>query len=37
MGFCVMESFMDKIKVSSAEGRGTTVTMFKQITGEKIF
>ena len=36
MGFCVMESFMDKIKVSSKEGKGTTVTMYKQITGEKI-
>lgn len=34
MGFCVMESFMDKIKVSSREGRGTTVTMFKRLTGE---
>ena len=36
MGFCVMESFMDSIKVTSAEGRGTSVTMFKQITGETL-
>jgi stage II sporulation protein AB (anti-sigma F factor) len=35
MGFCVMESFMDKIHVSSKEGKGTTVTMYKRITGER--
>lgn len=35
MGFSVMESFMDKIHVSSKECRGTTVTMYKKITGER--
>lgn len=34
MGFCVMESFMDKIRVVSKEGIGTTVTMYKAINGE---
>ena len=33
MGFTVMESFMDKLRVSSAIGRGTTVTMYKKIRG----
>ncbi len=33
MGFCVMESFMDKIKVRSKPGRGTVVTMYKRIAG----
>ena len=32
LGFAVMESFMDKIKVSSAINRGTTVTMEKKIS-----
>lgn len=32
LGFAVMESFMDKVKVSSAIGRGTTVTMEKKIS-----
>ena len=36
MGFCVMESFMDGVKVRSKEGVGTTVTMWKDITGEKL-
>ncbi len=36
MGFCVMESFMDKVKVRSREGVGTVVSMWKDITGEKI-
>jgi len=31
MGFTIMESFMDSLKVSSAPGRGTTVTMKKRI------
>ena len=31
MGFTVMESFMDKIKVDSQLGEGTTVTMIKKI------
>ena len=32
LGFAVMESFMDKIKVTSALGKGTTVTMLKKIS-----
>jgi len=31
LGFAVMESFTDKLKVKSAPGRGTTVTMMKRI------
>ena len=31
MGFTIMESFMDSLKVRSAPGRGTTVTMRRQI------
>ena len=31
MGFTVMESFMDKIKVDSKPGKGTTVTMIKKL------
>jgi len=31
MGFTIMESFMDQLKVRSAPGRGTTVTMRKRI------
>ena len=31
MGFTIMESFMDTLKISSARGRGTTVTMRKKI------
>lgn len=31
LGFAVMESFMDKITVRSAEGKGTTVTMKRKI------
>jgi len=31
MGFTIMESFMDKIKVRSAEGKGTSVTMTRRI------
>lgn len=33
LGFSVMESFMDKLSVRSTEGRGTTVTLYKQISG----
>lgn len=29
MGFTVMESFMDSVKVSSTPGEGTTVTLYK--------
>ncbi len=32
LGFAVMESFMDSIKVTSAVGKGTTVTMVKKIS-----
>ena len=31
LGFAVMQSFMDKIKVASKEGRGTTVILTKKI------
>lgn len=31
MGFSIMESFMDKVRVVSTEGKGTTVTMTKQL------
>lgn len=31
LGFAVMESFMDKLSVRSIAGRGTTVTMRKQL------
>lgn len=33
LGFTVMESFMDKVKVRSVLGRGTTVTLEKRIGG----
>lgn len=32
LGFAVMESFMDKIKVKSVFGKGTTVTLVKKIS-----
>lgn len=32
LGFTVMESFMDKVRVKSAPGRGTTVVMEKRIS-----
>jgi len=32
MGFTIMESFMDKLRVRSVPGRGTTVTMRKNIS-----
>ncbi len=31
MGFTIMESFTDKLKVRSAVGKGTTVTMVRRI------
>ena len=31
MGFTIMQSFMDKLRVRSAPGKGTTVTMSKRI------
>ena len=32
MGFAIMESFMDKMTVSSKVGRGTTVTLYKKLS-----
>ncbi|MBQ6847361.1 MAG: anti-sigma F factor [Clostridia bacterium] len=32
LGFAVMESFMDSVKVSSVVGKGTTITMTKKIS-----
>lgn len=34
LGFTVMESFMDKVKVRSSEGKGTSVTLEKTINGK---
>ena len=31
MGFTIMESFMDSLRVRSTQGRGTTVTMRRKI------
>ena len=31
LGFAVMESFTDKLRVRSAVGKGTTVTMEKRV------
>lgn len=36
MGFTVMESFMDKLTVRSALGKGTTVTMSKRLNNVHI-
>lgn len=36
LGFAVMESFMDKVRVSSKPDMGTTVTMEKKIWGKRI-
>jgi len=35
LGFAVMESFMDKLRVRSNLGRGTTVTLEKMIKGRR--
>ena len=35
MGFTIMESFMDKLTVSSKPGKGTVVRMVKKITVKK--
>ena len=32
LGFTVMQSFMDSVKVRSADGKGTTVTLEKQLS-----
>ena len=34
MGFSIMECFMDSLRVRSAPGKGTTVTMRKRISGK---
>lgn len=34
LGFAVMESFMDKLRVRSVPGRGTTIYMEKRIRGK---
>ena len=34
LGFTVMESFMDKVRVKSAPGRGTAVTLEKKLGGK---
>ena len=36
LGFAVMESFTDKVRVRSAPGRGPTVTLEKKINGKDI-
>lgn len=35
MGFTIMESFTDKLRVRSSEGKGTMVTLVKMIHGRK--
>ena len=37
LGFAVMESFMDKVKVTSKLNKGTTVTMLKNINCRIMF
>lgn len=34
LGFTVMESFCDKVRVKSEKGKGTTVTLTKKISGK---
>jgi stage II sporulation protein AB (anti-sigma F factor) len=34
MGFTIMESFTDSLRVRSRVGKGTTVVMKKKITGK---
>ena len=34
MGFTIMESFSDRLRVRSVPGKGTTVTLIKKITGK---
>ena len=36
MGFTIMESFTDRLKVRSAPGKGTTVTMLRRIRRRKV-
>ncbi len=35
LGFTVMQSFCDRVKVKSEKGKGTTVTLTKRIIGKK--
>lgn len=35
LGFSVMESFTDKLTVRSSVGKGTTVTLYKKISGRE--
>ena len=37
LGFTVMESFCDSVKVSSKPDKGTTVTLIKKITGHSVW
>ena len=37
MGFTIMESFMDKLKVKTSAGKGTTVTMLRTIKQRRSF
>lgn len=37
LGFTVMESFCDKIKVTSKPDKGTTVVLSKKITGHSVW
>ena len=34
LGFAVMESFTDKLRVRSTPGKGTTVTMIKKLVSK---
>ena len=36
LGFAVMESFMDKVRVTSQPDKGTTVVMEKKILGKRL-
>ena len=36
LGFAVMESFMDKVRVTSKPDIGTSVTMEKRIWGKRL-
>ena len=36
MGFTVMESFMDTLKIESGKGEGTTIIMTKQLSSEGV-
>ena len=35
MGFAVMESFTDRMRVKSAVGKGTTVVLYKKMSGRE--